>query len=297
MSTQTAAPPTTTSRPAAASAPRGPRTRRTGAVATQVFLWGYAIVAIAPLVIMLLGSFRESADIYREPLGFELPPSVDAYAAAWTRGNFSRYFLNSMIVTVSAVALTVAVSVPAAYALAQGRSRMLGVIESTFVSGLMLPVHLAILPVFHLLDGFHLVDTTIGLILVYGAVGVPFSIFVLTAFFRQLPYELEEAAQLDGAGPLRRFWLIMVPLVQPAIATIAVFRFVPVWNDFLYPLVLLRNRDNYTLSVGLTTFFGQYRTDWAALFAGLTIATVPLIVLFLFATKQIIAGLTAGMGK
>lgn len=120
---------------------------------------------------------------------------------------------------------------------------------------------------------------------------------MLTSFFRQLPEELEEAAQIDGAGPLQRFWHIMVPLVRPAIATVAVFRFVPVWNDFLYPLVLLRSPARYTLPVGLTSFFGEYQTNWSALFAGLVIATVPLVILFLVATKQIIAGLTAGMSK
>lgn len=294
----------TASEPAPAGRGSRGRRRRTsspgaaaGTVLTHVFLWGYAIVAVGPLLIMLAGSFRNSADIYRNPLGLEFPLSVDAYVTAWTNGNFSTYFFNSVLVTVASVALTVVVSVPAAYALAQGRSRILSLIESAFVSGLMLPVHLAILPVFYMLDAMRLVDTTAGLILLYGAVGVPFSIFVLTSFFRQLPPDLEEAAQLDGAGPLRRFWAIMVPLVRPAIATVVVFRFVPVWNDFIYPLVLLRDRDNYTIPVGLRTFFGSYQTDWSALFAGLTVATIPLVLLFLLATRQIIAGLTAGISK
>jgi raffinose/stachyose/melibiose transport system permease protein len=119
----------------------------------------------------------------------------------------------------------------------------------------------------------------------------------MVAFFRQLPEELEEASVIDGAGAFRRFWYIMVPLVRPAIAAIAIFRFVPVWNDFLYPLVLLRSNSHYTLPVGLASFFGQYQTDWSLLFAGLVIATIPLIALFLLASKQVIAGLTAGMGK
>jgi len=166
-----------------------------------------------------------------------------------------------------------------------------------FISGLMLPIHLAILPIFYLLDGFGLVDSRLGLALVYAASGVPFSIFVLTTFFRQLPPELEEAARIDGANSWQMFVRIMVPMVRPAVATVVVFRFVPIWNDFLFPLVLLRSRENYTVPVGLTTFFGEYATDWSSLFAGLVIATVPLIILFLVATKQIVAGLTAGMSK
>jgi raffinose/stachyose/melibiose transport system permease protein len=161
----------------------------------------------------------------------------------------------------------------------------------------MLPIHLAILPIFFLFDGLGLIDSRFGLALMYGAAGVPFSIFVLTTFFRQLPEELEEAAALDGASSWQTFWRIMVPMVRPALATVAVFRFVPIWNDFLFPLVLLRKEEKYTLPVGLTTFFGENATNFSAVFAGLVITTIPLIVLFLLATKQIVAGLTAGMSK
>jgi raffinose/stachyose/melibiose transport system permease protein len=185
----------------------------------------------------------------------------------------------------------------AAYALARARSRIFSVLESVFLSGLMLPIHLAVLPIFYLLDGMRLVDSRLGLMLVYAASGVPFSVFVLTTFFRQLPRELEEAARIDGANAWQMFLRVMVPLVRPAVATVVVFRFVPIWNDFLFPLVLLRTREKYTVPVGLTSFFGEYSTDWSALFAGLVIATIPLVVLFLVATKQIVAGLTAGMSK
>jgi raffinose/stachyose/melibiose transport system permease protein len=133
--------------------------------------------------------------------------------------------------------------------------------------------------------------------MVYSALGIPFSTFVLASFLRQLPPELEEAARIDGAGPFRSFLAVILPLVRPAIATVVVFRFVPIWNDFFYPLILMRNRDAYTLPVGLTRFFGEFQTDWATLFAGLTLATIPLVVLFLLATRQIVSGLTAGMSK
>jgi raffinose/stachyose/melibiose transport system permease protein len=122
-------------------------------------------------------------------------------------------------------------------------------------------------------------------------------VFVLAAFFRSLPRELEEAARIDGAGEFRIFTRVMVPLVKPAIATVVVFRFVPLWNDFFFPLVLLRTTSKYTLPVGLTQFFGEYLTNWSALFAGLTIATLPLVILFVVATRQIVEGLTAGLSK
>ena len=260
-------------------------------------LWVYAIAALIPLMLMVANSFRTTSSLYSDPLGAPWPLKLDSYAKAWTEGRFGEYFTNSLLVTVGAVALSTTVSTMAAYGLARSRSRLLTMLESVFISGLMLPIHLAILPIFYLLDGFGLVDSRLGLMLVYAAAGVPFSIFVLTTFFRQLPPELEEAARIDGANSWQMFVRIMVPMVRPAVATVVVFRFVPIWNDFLFPLVLLRTREKYTVPVGLTTFFGEYATDWSSLFAGLVIATVPLIILFLVATKQIVAGLTAGMIK
>jgi raffinose/stachyose/melibiose transport system permease protein len=281
--------------------PQGPR-RRTGqkpvgGVTASIVLWGYAAIALVPLLLMVVSSFRTNADLITDPLGLPSPVSTQSYRDAWTTGSFATYFGNSLLVTVGAVVLSTAVSTMAAYALARVHSRAFRALESLFLSGLMLPIHLAILPIFYLFDGLGLIDSRFGLALMYGASGVPFSIFVLTTFFRQLPAELEEAAALDGASPWQTFWRIMVPLVRPALATVAVFRFVPIWNDFLFPLVLLRREDKYTLPVGLTTFFGENATNYSAVFAGLVITTIPLIVLFLVATKQIVAGLTAGMSK
>ena len=271
--------------------------RPIGGLVGSTALWVYAVVALIPLLLMVANSFRTTSSLYSDPLGAPWPIKFDSYRKAWTEGRFGEYFTNSLLVTVGAVALSTTVSTMAAYALARTRSRIFTILESVFISGLMLPIHLAILPIFYLLDGFGLVDSRLGLTLVYAASGVPFSIFVLTTFFRQLPPELEEAARIDGANSWQMFVRIMVPMVRPAVATVVVFRFVPIWNDFLFPLVLLRSRENYTVPVGLTTFFGEYATDWSSLFAGLVIATVPLIILFLVATKQIVAGLTAGMSK
>lgn len=276
---------------------RGRRDRGWAAAMTTTALWLYAAVAVVPLLIMLLNSLRTNRELATQPLGLPLQPDFTSYQRAWVEASFSTYFLNSIIVTVSSVVIATAVSLLAAYALARAKGRLMSVIEAVFVSGLMMPVFLMIVPIFYLLDSFGLVSTRIGLVMVYAAVSVPFSVFVLTTFFRQLPGELEEAARLDGAGPFRMFWSVMAPLVRPAIATVVVFRFVPIWNDFFYPLILIRNQEKYTLPVGLTSFFGEYQTDWSTLFAGLVIATVPLIFLFLVATRQIIAGLTAGMGK
>ncbi|WP_305783813.1 carbohydrate ABC transporter permease [Symbioplanes lichenis] len=270
---------------------------RTVRLAGYLLLWSYAAVALAPMLVMLLNSLRPNADVLSVPLG--LPSTLDFtnYETAWTEASFSTYVWNSVLVTAGAVALDVGVALPASYALGRFGFRGRAVLTAYFLAGLMLPVRLGILPTFHLLGSMNLIDSRLGLILVYAAGGIPFSVFVMTAFFRGLPADLDEAARLDGAGELRIFARIMVPLVKPAIATVVVFRFVPLWNDFFYPLVLLRSSDRYTLPVGLTQFFGEFQTNWAALFAGLVITTVPLIVLFVVATRQIVEGLTAGLGR
>jgi raffinose/stachyose/melibiose transport system permease protein len=290
---QTPAPPSTVARKRRMRSDTG----WLGRTAANVVLWGYALVAIGPLLLMVNNSLRSQQQIATEPLGLPFPLSFESYQEAWLTASFDTYFVNSMIVTIGSVVLTTVVSVLAAYALARARSRWFRGVEAVFLAGLMLPVHLAILPLFYLLDSLGMTSNLLSLVLVYGALGIPFSTFVLTVFFRQLPIELEEAARIDGAGPLRTFVQVLLPLVRPALATVVVFRFVPVWNDFFYPLILMRDPDSYPLPVGLTRFFGEYSTDWPQLFAGLTIATVPLIILFLLATKQIISGLTSGMSK
>jgi raffinose/stachyose/melibiose transport system permease protein len=275
--------------------PRG-RSSRRGAIASTALLWLYALAALAPLVIMALGSLRTEQSLADSPIGFPLHPAFENYAKAWSEGGFSRYFINSIVVTVSSVILGTGVAVLAAYPLARYRFRGRGVLTAFFLAGLMLPIRLGVVPVFYLLNSIGLIDSRIGLICVYAASGIPFGIFVLTAFFRALPNELEEAARIDGAGELRIFAQIMVPLVRPALTTVALFQFIPLWNDFFFPLVLLED-DKYTLPVGLTHFVAEFEAAHAQLYAGLVITTIPLVLLFLLATKQIVAGLTAGMTK
>ncbi|HEY7485350.1 MAG TPA: carbohydrate ABC transporter permease [Streptosporangiaceae bacterium] len=276
---------------------RARRRSRGAGVAAGTLLWGYAIVALAPLLLMVASSLRTEHDLADQPLGLPLHPAFENYANAWSEGNFSTYFGNSVLVTVGSVLLGTGVSVLAAYALARYRFPGRLLLSAYFLAGLMLPIRLGIVPVFYLLNSLGLTDSRIGLICVYAASGVPFSVFVLTAFLRQLPVELEEAARIDGAGELRIFGQIMVPLVRPALTTVALFQFIPLWNDFFFPLVLISNTDKYTLPVGLTHFVAEFETAHAQLYAGLVLTTIPLVVLFLLATKQIVAGLTAGMSR
>ena len=263
----------------------------------HVLLWIYALVSLSPLMIMVLNSFRTTQQMARDPLGLPESFNLVSYQKSWITASFETYFFNSMFVTITSVFIGTSVSLLAAYVFARSKRRIFALLEGLFLSGLLLPVFLAILPLFYLFDALGLISNLWGLIAVYSALSIPFSSFILAAFFRQLPIELEEAARIDGAGYFRTFFSILLPLVRPAIATVVVFRFVPIWNDFFYPLMLMRDRASYTLPVGLTRFFGEYQTDWATLFAGLTITTIPLVILFLVASKQLVSGLTAGMSK
>jgi len=257
----------------------------------------YALIAVGPLLLVLNNSLRSTSEIYAAPLG---APTIDGtlnFTTAWTRASFSTYFLNSVLVTAGSLILGVGSATLAGYAL--GRLRFPGrqAISALFLAGMLLPIQLGVVPIFYLLQSLRLVDTHLGLVLVYAAHTLPVSILLLSVFFRQLPDELEEAARLDGAKRFRIFFSVMLPLVRPALATVIVVQCAPIWNDFFYPLVLLRSPQNYTLPVGLTAFMGEYQSDYGALFAALVIVSTPIIALFVLATRHVVAGLTAGVGK
>jgi ABC-type glycerol-3-phosphate transport system permease component len=260
-------------------------------------LWLYVAVAFGPLLLVLVGSFRPNADILRQPVG--LPTSLDLgnYQRAWETASLSTYFANSLLVTVASVVLCVGVAAMAAYALSRWEFRGRALLAAFFVAGIMIPAKLGLLPVFFMYQSWGLIDSRVGLVLLYAASGIPFSVFVIMGFMRGLPVEIEEAARIDGANEGRMFVSIAVPLMRPALAVVTVFQFAPTWNDFFYPLVLMRSDEKYTVPVGLTRFFGEYAADRATLFAGLVIALVPLAIVFALATRHIVSGLTAGMSR
>jgi raffinose/stachyose/melibiose transport system permease protein len=267
----------------------------------KVLLYGmlilYSVAALYPFFLMVMSSFKSTAEIFDNPFSLPAAPSLDAYERAWGVGHLSDYFVNSLIVTFSSVAIILVVGSLAAYPLGRYSFKGRDVLYLYFLSGLMLPIKLGIVPIFLLMKTLGLYDTRLSLVLIYAASGMPFTIFVLSGFFRTLPKELEDAARIDGANEWHIYWRIMLPLVRPALATVAIFNFVLFWNDFFFPLILIQSDAFKTIPAGMANLFGTYQTDWAIIFAGLTIASLPLIVLFLFASKHIIKGLTAGAVK
>lgn len=266
-------------------------------VFTYAFLGIYSVIAVGPLLLVLLNSFRPTQDISQSPLGFPTSLYFDNYIKAWNQASFGVFAVNSVIITTASIILGVAVAALASFPLARWKFRGREPISALFLVGLLLPAQLGILPIFTLLDSLGLINSYLGLILIYSTQTLPLAIIILTTFFRQLPDNIEDAARIDGAGEFRIFFSIMLPLIRPALATVAIVQAAPIWNDFFYPLVLLRSEAKYTLPVGLTQFFGQYQSDFGVLFAGLVIVSLPLIVIFIFATRQIVAGLTAGSEK
>ena len=268
---------------------------RSGAI--YAILIAYGFVVVYPVFLMVLSSFKTSREIFRSPFALPDSWSLTNYVEAWTRGNFSTYFGNSLLVTAASLGLVLLLGSLAAYPLGRYAFRGRAFLTMYFLSGLMLPIKLGILPLFFLMRTLGLYDTPLALIAVYAASGLPFTIFVLANFFETLPRELEEAARLDGASEFRIFWQVMLPLIRPALATVAIFNFIPWWNDFFFPLIFIRSDRFKTLPLGLFSFFGEHQNDWALLFAGLTITALPVLVAYLFASRQIIKGLTSGALK
>ncbi len=263
----------------------------------QFALIAYGFTVVYPVFLMIISSFKTTRELFKSPFAMPKSWSMHNYIEAWNRGNFSSYFGNSLFVTLTALLIVLVVGSLAAYPLGRYAFKGKSWLMMYFLAGLMLPIRLGILPLFFLMRSLHLLNTPWSLIAIYVASGIPFTIFVLANFFETLPKELEEAARIDGAGDFRIFWQIMLPLIRPALATVAIFNFIPWWNDFFFPLIFIRAEKYKTLPLGLFSFFGEHQNNWALLFSGLTITALPLLIVYLLASKQIIKGLTSGALK
>jgi raffinose/stachyose/melibiose transport system permease protein len=263
----------------------------------QVLLAANALLVVLPLLFMVLSSLKTTREIFQRPFGLPLETRWDNYAQLWGAAHFAAYMQNSVVVTVASMALILAAGTLAAFALGRYRFRGNDLIYVFFLSGIMVPIRLAIIPLFVMMRDLRLLDTLPSLILVYAASGLPSAIFILTGFFRALPRDLDSAARVDGAGEAAILLRVLLPLTRPALAIVTIYNIIPVWNDFFFPLVFIHDERLKTLPLGLTVFFGQYATNWAALFAGLTLSAAPVLLLYIIMSQQFIKGLTAGAVK
>ena len=270
---------------------------RAKVVVVQLLLAFNTLLMLYPIVAMLLSAFKPTAEIYATPFALPQEWRLDNFAQIWTGTNFPRYLLNSAIITATSTASILIFGTMAAYGLARYQFRGNEVIYLFFLSGLMVPLKLAIIPLFIQLRDLDLLDSRLGMVCVYTAMGLPSAVFILTGFLRSLPGELEQSARIDGASEARIMWSIMLPLTRPALVIAGIHNAVPIWNDFFFPLVFIQSDPLKTLPQGLTVFMGEYNTDWGVLFAGLTIAALPITIIYIVLSKQFIAGMTHGAIK
>jgi raffinose/stachyose/melibiose transport system permease protein len=259
-------------------------------------LW--SLLVLYPIWTMLVNSVKPQREIFRDPFG--LPDSItwSGYEKVWVEGNFAVYFRNSILVTVASILLILFLGSLASFALAYWRSRFSNLIYLFFVAGLMVPIRLGTINIFQTIIALNLNGSLLSLIPVYIAMGLPIAVFVLTAFIRSIPSELVEAARVDGASKWRTYLSLIMPLIRPALATVAIFNLIPIWNDLWFPLIFLRGSEEYrTVTLGVSLLFGQYQTNWTNILSTLSLSAVPLLVLYLLMSKQFIKGLTAGAVK
>ncbi|TYC21094.1 carbohydrate ABC transporter permease [Micromonospora sp. MP36] len=269
-------------------------------VASHGFLLVWGALTVLPLLWMFLSSFKSDGEILSDPWGLPGALRLDNWARAWTEAHIGRYFLNSAIVVAGSLTLTMLLGATAAYVFARYEFRGRQVAYYLFVGGMMFPVFLALVPLFFVVRNAGLLGTWPGLMLVYAAYSLPFTVFFLTAFFRTLPTAVAEAALIDGCGHFRLFFRVMLPMARPGLISVAIFNFLSHWNQFILPQVLMQGDDSkYVLAQGLTALAVSqgYQGDYSGLFAGLTIATLPVLVVYAAFQRQIQAGLTAGQLK
>lgn len=263
--------------------------------------WHFVLLPVSvffalPLAWLTLSSFMTNAQINRFPPTI-IPDSLhlDGYRYVLQNALFPRWFMNSMIVALVVVVGNLLFGSLAGYAFARMRFRGSKVLLALMLGTLIIPFQITMIPSFLLMKDLGIIDT-LGALIVPSLV-TPFAVFLLRQFFLSLPREIEEAAWIDGCSRLRTLWVIVIPLARPALGTVAVLTFLTTWNDLAWPLIAINNDHNYTLQLGLTTFQGQHRTQWAAVMAGNMITVLPVLVAFLAAQRTFIQSLTSSAVK
>ncbi|MFI6784364.1 carbohydrate ABC transporter permease [Micromonospora sp. NPDC050276] len=280
---------------------KGPRSEvRLLANLGHVALAVWAVIVIVPILWTFLAAFKNTSEIFSSPWTLPAELRWENFSRAWTKANVGRYFLNSVIVVSCSTFLTMLLGSMAAYVLARYKFWGNRAIYFLFVSGLAFPVFLALVPLFFVVKNLGLLDTHTGVVLVYTAYSLPFTVFFLAAFFKTLPSSVAEAGMIDGCSHSRLFFQVMMPMAKPGLISVAIFNIIGQWAQYQLPLVLLSNaKDKWVLTQGIADISvnAGYEADWSGLFAALTIAILPMIIVYAVFQRQIQAGLTSGAVK
>ena len=266
-------------------------------VTKNLLLAAFALAVIVPSSIVVLGSFKKDVEIYTKPLALPKNWNLDNFRNLIHTGNVFTPFKNSVIVAVFSVFFTLLFASLAAYAISRMTTVTGRVLFLLFSLGLAIPGQVNIIPIYHLFVKLHLTNSLLGLVLVNIALTLPISIFILTSFFKDIPKEMYEVAGIDGAGHLRIYRSIALPLSRPAMGATGIFLFVICWNDLLYPLMLITQLDKKTLPLTLIDFRGEFATSYSMLFTAIMVASVPMVIMYIAMQRTFVAGLTAGAVK
>lgn len=270
---------------------------RTGFV--HLALIAYTVIALFPVVLTIINSFKSKNAIFRAPLA---PPnfetfSLTGYQTVLTQGDFAGYFQNSVIVTVVSIFFVLLFGAMAAFALSEYRFKGNSLMGLYLAIGIMIPIRLGTVAILQGMVAAGLVNTLTALILVYTAQGLPLAVFILSEFMRSVSDDLKNAGRIDGLSEYAIFFRLVLPLVRPAMATVAVFTMIPIWNDLWFPLILAPGEATKTVTLGSQMFIGQFVTNWNAVLSALSLAIFPVLVLYVIFSRQLIRGITSGAVK
>ncbi|SFC84631.1 carbohydrate ABC transporter membrane protein 2, CUT1 family (TC 3.A.1.1.-) [Nocardioides terrae] len=265
-------------------------------VTSHVLLILWSVIVIVPFLWVLLSSFKTTREILGSPFSLPAHWKFDNYVNAWTDAGIGRFFFNTVIVVGASLFLVMLLGAMCAYVLARFEFPGRRLIYNSMLAGLTFPIFLVIVPLFFVLKNIGLINTLPGLILTYVAFALPFTVFFLHAFFRSLPQDVYEAATIDGASEWRAFFSIMLPMAGPGMASVAIFNFLGLWNQFLLPVALNTNQDNYVLTQGMASFASQagYSVDFGALFAAVVMTVLPVLVVYLIFQRRLSGSVARG---
>lgn len=273
------------------------KTKSSKTIVKYFFLILITVFCLYPILWLFISSFKTNDELLSRPWSLPAAPQAANYLHAWTVSGIGRSFVNSLIVTVVSLALTLLVSSMASFAMTRMRWRGSRFAMGALLAGMMIPIHATLIPLFLTFTKAKLINTYPGLILPYVAFAMPVSVFILTGFLKSFPDEIEESAVIDGASMIRVFFSIVLPIARSALATVAIYNFVHMWNELVYALVFMNDRSMSTIPVSLTLFKGQDATNYVWMLAAIAISTVPSLVIYSIFNNQIIAGMTSGAIK
>ena len=262
----------------------------------NVLLWILVAIVIYPLFWIFINSLKTNTDLYVNTFNIPTDPLFSNYVDAWNMG-LSGYFLNSIIVGVISILATITVGAFCAYGLSRLQSKWKMTIYFLIIGGLLLSPQSALISLYRILETFNIYNTYLAMILPYIAFRLPFAIFLMHTYFMDFPKELEDSALIDGCNTFTTFTKIVLPISKPILSAISIMTAIFVWNEFLFAMVFIEDSGLYTIPIGLYNFRDALATNWTALLAGIIIATIPIIILFLFMSKTFIRGLTEGSVK